>query len=150
MGRLTPAQARKRRGNRTHAAPPGAATAPARLVIQRVSVIAVGWSEWATASAPRLPHITFAAHDWNATVAQQPDGQWQIAQMQTVDAQNRLVTYDGIFVGGAWLTRVGGRPVNWDAALNAIVSDLYELGRAGADARWRTHTFEIQIQTGGA
>jgi hypothetical protein len=112
----------------------------------RFQVIEVGWeTDW---DANRHPRIRIGRRNWSAVLYDHPAEGGQVIALDVAHSKGRgarIETQDGATAASHFVELVGGE-IDL-SALNAIVKDLYELGRQGATKRWIGKTLTLKVHS---
>jgi hypothetical protein len=110
-------------------------------------VIQVGWE--IDLDDNRHPRIQVGRRNWSAVLYDHPAESWQIIALEIARKDKRgvrLEEYAGAEAERRFCQLIEGELTLADSALNAIVSDLYEIGRKGAAKRWVSKTIALSRQ----
>jgi len=110
-------------------------------------VIQVGWE--ADFDSNRHPRIRIARRNWSAVLYDHPAESWQVIALEIARKNKRgvhLEEYAGAEAERRFCQLIEGELTFADSALDAIVSDLYEMGCKGATKRWRNKAIALSRQ----
>jgi hypothetical protein len=113
----------------------------------RFKVIEVGWE--ADFDGNRHPRIRIGRRNWSAVLYDHPAESWQVIALEIARKDKRGVRFEeyaGAEAERRFCQLIEGELTLADSALDAIVSDLYEIGRKGAAKRWVNKTIALSRQ----